>query len=149
MKRWLMQTAIAGICLLATGCGSNAPQEMYPVSGNVKMEDGTVPLVPNGINTITFNPERRLRGDSRLAKGASGTIQEDGSYTLTTVKPGDGAFAGKYKVSFTISTYPPPRNRKGGVIANEYEKAETTPLEVEVGPDSDNTFDFELPPAKK
>jgi hypothetical protein len=48
--------------------------------------------VPQG--TVTFVPE-----DNRTGRVASGELSEDGSFTLTTHDRGDGALAGRYRVT--------------------------------------------------
>lgn len=76
---------IATICFLAaSGCSSQL--ETYPVKGMVEFENGR-PVV---LGTVEF-----LSLDHKL--NASGTIQEDGTFELTTFEEGDGAVAGKHK----------------------------------------------------
>lgn len=69
-------------CSVDDGLGSR-----YSVSGMVKYKGS-----PIATGTIGFSPE------NQSARGASGEIT-NGSYTLTTQAPGDGAMPGKYKVS--------------------------------------------------
>ena len=73
--------------LFATGCGDDGLGTRYPISGTVTYQGKNVPT-----GTINFIP------DDPNSRGASSEIK-DGSYSLTTSTPGDGAFAGKYKVT--------------------------------------------------
>ena len=70
---------------MISGCGSN--ERLYPVQGNVISSDGIAP---------TFGlVEFRSMADGRIV---SGNIQPDGSFTLTTQEPDDGAVAGEHEV---------------------------------------------------
>lgn len=93
--------AVLSVCGLVLGCGGN--HATAPVSGKVTAE-GTA--VTGG--TITFVPI----GDGKTPPGkpASGAIQSDGSFKLTTYEPNDGAVVGKHQVSFS----PPPVESKAG-----------------------------------
>jgi hypothetical protein len=86
LKRWL-PTAVA--CLL-TGCGSGQMDVTY-VSGKVTYQDQ-----PLTAAVIHFVPES--------GPAASGKLDEDGKYELTTYSPGDGAVVGNHKVYFSISS---------------------------------------------
>jgi hypothetical protein len=80
---------LAALGLLAIlGCGDDGLAKRYAVSGRVTFK-GT----PVSSGTITFVPE-----DSKAGRTATAVIT-DGSYKLTTLTPGDGAFPGKYQVS--------------------------------------------------
>ena len=141
---------LAGLGLLVwIGCGSDGLGKRYTVSGKVTYKGAAVPS-----GTITFIPE-----DSK-GKPAVGTIA-DGSYSLTTLSPGDGAFPGKYQVSVVsldvdssgVSAAPNSLNRLKKVAAvnltakhrvpPKYELTSTSGLAREVLPKS-NQFDFEL-----
>jgi len=69
-----------------SGCGDDGLARRYSVSGKVSYKGEPVQK-----GKISFSPE-----DS-TGRGASGDIV-DGSYSLTTQDPGDGALPGKYKV---------------------------------------------------
>jgi hypothetical protein len=115
------------LLLLATGCGGGPNVTMVPVRGAVKFSDGSVPRgeLPGMVH---FDPaEASVPGVIR--KGAYGEIQPDGSFQMTTVTPGDGVIAGKYKVYFTIhKTY----MGQESLIPEKYTKPETTPFEQTV-----------------
>lgn len=67
------------------GCGSN--DNIYPVHGKVVSTTGIAPT----FGTVEF----RSLSDGRTASGA---IERDGTFTLTTLKPNDGALVGEHQV---------------------------------------------------
>jgi hypothetical protein len=79
---WLVAGAL--LLLGVTGCA-----RYYPVHGTVTYPDGTP--VTEGL--VVFE-----RQDAGKAVTARGDIQPDGSYRLSTAKPGDGVPPGKYRV---------------------------------------------------
>ncbi len=96
-SRWnpTLKTMIGPMMLLfilgLVGCGSDTPH-VVPVKGKVSYQgkpltSGTVMLVPDGDGF-----------------GATGQIQPDGSFILTSFKQNDGAAPGKYKV--TVEVFP-------------------------------------------
>ncbi len=78
------------VTLLLTSLVSGCGRGIHPVEGHVVWKDGS--------------PAKELKGAQisfELAEkqtSARGTIQEDGSFRLTTKDPGDGALAGEHKV---------------------------------------------------
>lgn len=96
-SRWnhALKTMIGPMMLLfilgLVGCGSDSPH-VVPVKGKVSYQgkpltSGTVMLVPDGDGF-----------------GATGQIQPDGTFTLTSFKQNDGAAPGNYKV--TVEVFP-------------------------------------------
>jgi hypothetical protein len=89
----------AGLACLATlaGCGGGGDFATSPVRGKVTFKGEPVKA-----GTLNFRP---LAGEgntkSMPGKSAVGTINADGTYTLATYKPGDGAVVGKHEVTFT------------------------------------------------
>jgi hypothetical protein len=119
------------IILALSGCGEGV--SYVPVTGTVKYSDGTVPA--GDIATITFQPS--AAGPD--TKGASGTINKDGSFALQTVTPGDGARPGDYQVTVRVMQgYP----RGQLVVAEKFTKPDTTPLTAKVQARGENHFDF-------
>jgi hypothetical protein len=126
------------VCLLV-GCGAGGPKTV-PVRGTVMYKGKPV---PNG--TVTFIPE--------TGHHATGEIRPDGSYTLTTFKPGDGAVPAKYKVVVVAmqdmtgrlpedrTPLPPP------IVPNKYTSVATTDLVFEVK-DGENVIDLPLTDGK-
>jgi hypothetical protein len=86
----LMSLSLLAVC----GCGSGGGNKTYKVTGKVTFSDGS-PLT-EGI--VVFS------GDAMEAKGG---INADGTYSLTSYKPGDGAPAGFYKVYLGGNIYKP------------------------------------------
>lgn len=148
---------LAGCVLVGSvwlaGCGSNRPTTA-PVQG--KITCGGQP-VPEGV--VTFYPEQ--------GRPATGRIQPDGTYRLTTFEPDDGALIGKHKVTIEAVRFPqagpqpksmeeeirmamekksprsgPPQPQ--WLVPPRYAKRETTPLVFEVRP-GPNTANFDLP----
>lgn len=123
------------IGLGGAGCGSGGPQ-MGAVDGTVVYQDGTP--VHGGVAVIRFEPIGRSA--EGYSKAASADIAKDGTYELQTIRPGDGALYGAYKVVFTVlDSY---RSGKS-LVAEEYTSGETTPLEAVVDSAS-HTFDFKI-----
>src|SRR5262245_25725866 len=83
-RRWVTLALFAPL-LGAAGCGSG----LYPVTGRVVFEDGS-PLDEGIVICETYDGEKTVM--------ARGNIQRDGTFRLGTIKPGDGARPGKYRV---------------------------------------------------
>ncbi|HEY3393898.1 MAG TPA: hypothetical protein VGK58_14395 [Lacipirellulaceae bacterium] len=114
------------LLIMITLAGCDRGPTYVPVTGTVKYSDGTVPT--GDIASITFQPASAAPD----TKGASGTIQPDGTFSLTTINPGDGARPGDYVVKVNVMKgYP------GGtsLVAD-------TPLKATVTEDGENHFDF-------
>lgn len=139
-------------CALEGGCGDGRPATV-PVQGQVTWKGE-----PVRCGTIVFQPEK--------GRMAHGRIGPDGSYSLTTFDPDDGAIVGKHNVTIeaveAASEPEAPTSfeeelqgvQAGGgrrampkmkwLVPNEYARAETSPLTVEVH-DSSNVINFSLP----
>ena len=129
---WL---ALAGLALLtAGGCGSN---RTHPVRGKLVYEDNGQPVKELAGYEVTFTSEK-------LGKSSRGTIRDDGTFELGTVKENDGAYPGEYVVILTQ----PHRvaERPGGgdpVVDLAYEDPGKSDLKVEVKPEA-NDFTLKL-----
>lgn len=145
---------LPGGCLLAlllTGCGG---LQLGTVSGRV-----TVNGKPVSNGTIMFHPDE--------GPTAVGALEPDGKFTLTTVKPGDGAVVGSHRVTIQATSVgagslADPKSfdeevqmsRKGGkvlvagkvtwLVPEKYSRLEASGLTAKVGPGA-NTLDFDLP----
>jgi hypothetical protein len=76
------------LAALVSGCNGDGP---FPVEGRVVWEDTGAPAKELKLGQVVFDlPEKQT--------SARGSIQEDGTFRLTTYKPNDGALAGEYKV---------------------------------------------------
>lgn len=110
------------------GCGGEAK---IPVSGTVLHNDKPLP----NVNVIM------VRSDGKVAQ--AGTDANGAFGSMTTEKPGDGAFAGKYKVGITpagaaitpptsAADYSAPAKR---LFPEKFLSTDTSGLEVIVEPD--------------
>ena len=112
------------------GCSSKTTA---PVHGKVTLADGT--LVKGA--TVAFQ-------NQVIHTSASGVTGDDGKYSLTTLKPGDGAPPGTYKVTVH---HPTPKDSSQpqvkGLFHPKYESPETSKLEYTVKK-GDNPFDIVL-----
>jgi hypothetical protein len=136
----LARVGFAGAVLALAGCGSDQLKTAI-VRGTVTYNGKPV---PNG--TISFIP---TSGPS-----ATGEIQPDGSYTLTTYRKGDGAVLGRHTVVIVAmqdmsgrlpeqrNPLPPP------IVPVQYTSLATSDLRAEVK-DEENTVNFSLRDEKK
>ncbi len=111
---------------LLSGCSDGFP-ERYPVTGSVRFRDGE----PVRTGTI----ELCIPG-SRWS--ASGKIERDGTFRLSTVKEGDGAITGTHKILIRqlIVVYLPAEggHDHGKLVSPRYGDYATTDLEVGIEP---------------
>jgi hypothetical protein len=104
--------------------GCEQRQHVVPVKGKVLFRDA-----PLKSGSVMFQPEGGIP--------ASGKIQSDGTFTLSTYDVGDGATVGKNKVrvvSTDLVEQDPNQEAKVGnsVIPEKYNSFGTSPLEFEV-----------------
>lgn len=85
-ERLVIAVAIALVAVAGQGC-RRGPR-VVPVSGVVEVDE--VPLTSGAITVV---PDH--------GRAATGTIGEDGRFTLTTFVPGDGAILGRHRVAVT------------------------------------------------
>ena len=108
------------IVLVLAGCGGG----MYPVRGTVTLEDGTA--LTRGL--VVFE---RVAGGQPIT--ARGDVQSDGSYQLSTNKPGDGVPPGRYKVLVNpLDLSDVPDEQKKLPFDVKYTRFATSGLEFEV-----------------
>lgn len=136
----LISTRLLAIATIALplGCGSSGP-EMASVTGKVTYNGQPVPL-----GTVSFQST-----DPKGGRNASGAIQPDGTYTLQTEEPGDGAQVGDYRVGIVaredpvldyIPKKPVPPKR---LVPEKYENPQNSNLTAKVESGS-NEINFEL-----
>ena len=117
------------------GCGRPSYQlETAPVSGKVTL-DGQ-PL-PSGY-VVVPTPKGRM---------ASGKIQPDGTFILTTYNEGDGAQVGTHPVilnEIPSDEFSPIPKEERVPIPTRYQSAGTSGLTVEVKPGEDNYLELTL-----
>ena len=119
------------LSVVMIGCGGRAQ-----VSGTVTFEDGTL-LTKGNVRALVDEVEVR------------GVIEEDGTFTLFEIKPGDGIPSGRqYKIWIVnaLETIPPPQaeGRSGPglpppapptireLVHADYTRVNTTPLTLDV-----------------
>ncbi len=130
-RRVVPAAALVVFALGLTGCGSR----LYPVRGTVTLDDGT-PLTKG---LVVFE-----RVDGGPAVTARGEVRPDGTYELSTSKPGDGVPAGRYKALVNpLELSDVPDEQKKLPFDVKYTKLATSGLEFEVKP-GDNQFDIKL-----
>ncbi len=151
---------------LLTGCGGG-PYRLVEVRGKVTSCEGK----PAAGGTVVFYPVDEPDATGRKAgnpgREARGTVESDGTFTLTTIgiPPRPGAVVGKHKVAFEM---PPtrrptlPAEDRASMTPDEAKKVEADfasrpvyaplpcsdqiqPAEVTVK-SSGNEFEFKLPP---
>jgi hypothetical protein len=135
MRIIILKSIILPALLLVScwGCGSSsgALPSLLPVKGKVNYKGQ--PLTKG---TIRFEPD----GYGRMA---TGKVQPDGTFVLSTLQKDDGVVAGLHRVS--ISDTGP--NSKKDLIPKKYADPDTSKLTAEV--DSEHTeFTFDLLDAK-
>lgn len=106
----------AGLAVLLGGCGGGDDRDTATVHGKVTYNGA--PLPGGGVTFVPVSGEGATTG----GKPAAGTINPDGTYTLTTYEDGDGAVIGKHHVG--VSPPPPPG---AGAEAPEGTHAAPTP----------------------
>ena len=125
-----------GMCFAAAGCGSG----YYPVRGTVTLSDGK----PLSKGLVIFNPV-----DTKGAVSARGNIQPDGTFELSSAKPGDGVPVGKYKVIINpLDASDASDENKVLPFDIKYVNINTTDLEFEVK-SQPNNFPIKLAAFRK
>jgi hypothetical protein len=133
---FLASRVVPLLLLGVIGCGPR----LYPVRGKVTYPDGK-PLTEG---LVVFES----KGEERPVT-SRGEIHPDGSYELSTSRPGDGALAGKYRVlvapktdpnAVDLPSRPPPFDPR-------YANFDTSGLEYQVG-SGPNDFPIQVSPAK-
>jgi hypothetical protein len=119
---------------MVAGCSRPSYQlQTAPVSGKVTL-DGQ-PLTSGYVVIPT-------------AKGrmASGRLQPDGTFVMTTYDEGDGAQVGTHPVivnPIPLDEYAPP-GQKRVPIPEQYTRAGTSGITIDVKPDEDNYLEINL-----
>ena len=140
---------VVGLSVLLAGCGGvTARPKVVPVSGKVTQKGK-----PLTAGDVEFTPVGGAEGGGHIA---TGQIESDGTYRLTTFNTGDGAVLGPHKVTVVVRSTADMRkmNELGGgkiayklppsLLPPKYSKVESTPLKYTVE-DKDNTINIDLP----
>ncbi len=108
--------------------------EVIPVQGTVKCAGR---LLTEGY--VLFTPVPDMAADRKKSgKSATGYIQSDGTYVLTTYDEGDGAIPGRHKVR----VYKPDPEDDEQEVGNLFACGQQV-LEVTVEPETDNVIDLD------
>jgi hypothetical protein len=116
------------VTAVLSGCGDGRPRRV-PVSGRVTI-DGR-PLTKGAVRLIPEN-----------ARPATGELDSEGRYTLTTFEPGDGVVMGPCKVA-VIASEMVSSNAQRWHAPKRYADAEHSGLTADVAEATDS-LDFEL-----
>jgi hypothetical protein len=148
---------VMGLVLATVLTGCSGGLRLGKVTGKVTFKGKPVPT-----GTIMFHPD--------AGPAAVGAIGPDGTYTLTTIKPGDGAVVGSHRVTIQATTVGPgslaepssfeeemqlaqrkdPKakvlvpGKVTWIVPEKYSRPDTTDLTITVQPGR-NTIDFLLP----
>jgi len=134
MKQSLACMTLLTAALLLAGCGQKQ-LPLEPVSGKVVFPDGSVPQ--GEVAVVKFEPAN----PDTDTKAASGDIQPDGTFQLTTIEDNDGALPGEYRVRILIwKTY----IGRESMIDKKYDDPNETPLRATVKEGEKNEFTFEV-----
>jgi len=136
--RWL---PLAVLGLFLAGC-SKSEEELVPVTGTV-LVDGK----PAAGAAVVLHPiDGSGNGTHPL-----GQVDAAGHFQLTTVRSGDGAAPGPYKVTLTWYVSGPVKRGVEGeeaparnLIPDKYARAETTPLTATIRPGSTEPLRIEI-----
>ncbi len=134
-------TALAMAVFAIALCGCSKAPTTFKVNGKVTYQGK-----PLNTGTVAFH---HTDGKSPLVKGE---ISTDGTFNLTTKRPGDGAVPGEYAVTVSSMTagqgvegidkdYRPPKP----LIPLKYMRLDETPLKATVQ-SQDNVINFALTP---
>jgi len=138
---------VAALFILAmgAGCQREMPFDVVPIQGKVTYEDGSP--IKTGSITIAFNPIDVPTVDKMTPPGGRGAINvNDGTFSeVMTRRPGDGVLVGRHKV-VVISFNPRSDGRPvvSDAIPAKYHKLSTTPLEIEVKPETGQFFEIKV-----
>jgi hypothetical protein len=119
-----------GLCCF-TGCTKSDAPRTAPVEGIVTLNGKPLPNIG-----VVFFP---------LGSGpiASGNTDEQGIFSLTTVKPNDGASVGEHRVAFGAAEEG-EKEYASNVLPPRYGSPETSTFSVEVVDGTNNRFEFDL-----
>lgn len=126
------------MCLALVG-GCNHGPKMVHVKGTVLNKDGSVPKA--GVAVVRFEPTPDSTAEIR--KGATGSIERDGSFEVWTRKPGDGIYVGQYDVTFAIQKGPMDSTP---MVQPMYTTKATTPYKNITIDQDKSDFKFEVVP---
>ena len=142
MNRFVLTFILATCSVVISGCGNGAKLEkVVPASGVLKFQGK-----PLEGYKLTFEPS----GERQSATAIS---DAEGKFVLGTNRPGDGAAAGKHKVSVVFISEKvegePGREVFKSItpkhkVPKSYEDSKTSGLEIEIPTSGTSTLDIDL-----
>lgn len=126
----LSETArTAAVALLVCLCGCGAEEEvrpdLYPVEGSLIINGK-----PAGGAMLVLHPANGKNFDERGSRPRA-TVNEDGTFHVTTYQNGDGAPVGDYRVAL-LWFDDPDSNNPWDKLGNQYANPEKTEIRVSV-----------------
>jgi hypothetical protein len=124
--RWhtLVSTLVTCAGVILAGCGGGSDLlPTAPVSGTLAYEGK-----PVAKGAIHFHPPK--------GQTANGVV-EDGKFTLTTYKEGDGAIVGKHRVAVDVVEEVPTKDgdtTSRSLIPKKYSEPDSSGIELEIPP---------------
>jgi hypothetical protein len=134
-----MRTTLPVFLLALAACScSGKPGEapLYPVTGKVMFRGKPV----EGAR-VFFHPDGPI---DPKADRPQATVGADGSFTLGTHKPDDGAAAGTYKVTVSLRRKPPNAEEEVELMPTRYLNPATSGMTAEVTAGPTTLKPFEL-----
>ncbi len=123
-RRFLAAVVLVPSLLMLSGCGETQ-LETFPVTGTLKF-DGKAPTGA----TLVLHP-LKLEGDT-INAAPNARVKADGTFSVSSYKPGDGAPPGEYAV--TVEWHPVGDEGAAGpnVIPVLYGSPATSPIKVTI-----------------
>ncbi|MDR3183303.1 MAG: hypothetical protein LBT89_10395 [Planctomycetaceae bacterium] len=122
----------------AAGCGTNGLTGLYKVNGKITLQGQPIDDVVVTFKPIEVDPAKRPAGGRSMA---------DGTFVISTLKPNDGAYPGKYKVLVGKFVVNKAQTMSSDTVPMKYRNVDTTPIEYEVkaGNNAFLTIDIDEP----
>lgn len=138
--RLLFVHVLLAICLF--GCNKSDKLDVYPVEGTVTAKGKPAA----GVQVSFFGTDPELMAPTApFPKAVTG---EDGTFTLTSYEPNDGAPAGNYIVTLVwpASDSDDPEIQDSSIdrLRGKYSDAETSSIKVTIEPSENQLNPFEL-----
>jgi hypothetical protein len=127
IMRAIVVVMLLGWCVGCGATGSGTSPSLVPVKGKVTFKGQPVTT-----GTVRFEPDD-------YGRPATGKLQSDGTYVLTTLKEGDGVVPGHHRVSITDLNI----KSKDGALLLKYLNTSKSKLEADVSAEK-TEFAFEL-----
>jgi hypothetical protein len=142
MRRSCALPLLLFAAFLTLGCGGDSRVPLFPATGSV-LVDGK----PAGGVVVRLFPADSV-GD-RDALQPFATTEENGGFSLGTYDKGDGAPAGRYKVTLFQPDRPPGPAHPNDLLGGQYADPQLSKIEVEIteGPNTLKPFEVQGAPA--